>query len=116
MTELAGRADIVLSGADDAAVAIGVEDPIGWFHDRGADTVVIKDGVRGATESDGIDRTHQPALLVPAVDPGRRRRRLRRGVDQRLAARAHAGGPDGASRMISSFSRKSGVRTPATSN
>lgn len=63
----AARADVVLVGADDAD-AIGVEDPIRWAHELGAHTVVVKDGARGAVESEDGVLLHQPAIPVPVVD------------------------------------------------
>jgi len=66
--ELASLADVLLIGADDAA-AIGVADPIAWGHERGASTVVLKDGGRGASESSGGQVWQQPAIRVPVVDP-----------------------------------------------
>lgn len=60
--------DIVLTGADDASVVTG-EDPAAWFLERGATTVVVKDGARGARETDGRTTDHQPALAVDPVDP-----------------------------------------------
>lgn len=48
--ELTDLADVLLVGADDAA-SVGIQDPIAWAHERGVGTVVLKDGARGATES-----------------------------------------------------------------
>ncbi|WP_156253450.1 sugar kinase [Pseudactinotalea terrae] len=83
--ELTDLADVLLIGADDAA-SVGIDAPIAWAHERGVATVVLKDGARGATESQlssplrtdapgrhggesaGVWR--QPALTVPhVVDP-----------------------------------------------
>lgn len=66
--ELAALTDVLLIGADDAG-AIGVDDPIAWGHDRGATTVVLKDGARGARESHGGQVWAQAAPNVPVVDP-----------------------------------------------
>lgn len=68
LERLAPLADIVLTGADDAAV-VTTDDPAAWFLDRGAHTVVVKDGARGSWES-GPDGYHrQPAFDVVAADP-----------------------------------------------
>src|SRR5689334_11769526 len=61
ITWLADRADIVLTGADDARVVTD-GDPAAWFLERGASTVVVKDGIRGAFETDGHTTTHQPVV------------------------------------------------------
>lgn len=67
--ELAGFADIVLVGADEAA-RLSTSAPHTWFRARGARIVVVKDGARGAYEitHDG-QRVEQPAFGVPLVDP-----------------------------------------------
>lgn len=60
--------DIVLAGADDARV-VTAGDPAAWFLDRGAKTVVIKDGANGAYETDGVTTVHEPGRAVAPVDP-----------------------------------------------
>jgi 2-dehydro-3-deoxygluconokinase len=60
--------DIVLTGADDARVVTD-GDPAAWFLDRGATTVVVKDGAKGAYETDGTTVTHAPARDAVVVDP-----------------------------------------------
>lgn len=64
---LADRADIVLTGADDARVVTD-GDPAAWFLERGASTVVVKDGSRGAWETDGHTTTHQGVVATSLVD------------------------------------------------
>lgn len=67
--ELARHADLVFTGADEAQIISPGEDPVAWYTARGARTVVIKDGVNGATEhSDGIS-TYQGVRSVTSVDP-----------------------------------------------
>lgn len=66
--ELGDLANVLLIGTDDART-IGMEDPIAWAHGRGVETVVLKDGARGAVESHGGETWQQPALRVPVVDP-----------------------------------------------
>jgi 2-dehydro-3-deoxygluconokinase len=68
LTELAPLADVVLTGTDDAAVVTD-GDPARWFLDHGASTVVVKDGARGARETDGTTTVHQPVRPTVAVDP-----------------------------------------------
>jgi 2-dehydro-3-deoxygluconokinase len=65
---IAPYADIVLTGADDAAVVAPGEDPIEWFRARGARIVVVKSGAQGAAESDGTEHVSQPAHPVSVVD------------------------------------------------
>ena len=71
---LAKEADVVLTGADEAAILCPGADPAEWFAERGASTVVIKLGALGATEYGPTGQTsggllHQPARPVLAVDP-----------------------------------------------
>lgn len=68
LVELAPLADIVLTGTDDAAVVTD-GDPARWFLDRGATTVVVKDGTRGAWEADATGTVRQPVRPTVAVDP-----------------------------------------------
>jgi 2-dehydro-3-deoxygluconokinase len=67
--ELARHADIVLTGADESAVIAPGADPAQWYAERGAAVVVVKDGMRGATEYDQNGKVHQAARTVTAVDP-----------------------------------------------
>ena len=68
LNELAPLADVVLTGADDAEV-VTAGDPAAWFLERGARTVVVKDGVRGAYETDGIHTVRQSVRPTVALDP-----------------------------------------------
>ncbi|HEV7173384.1 sugar kinase [Pedococcus sp.] len=68
LERLSRLADIVLTGADDAAVVTD-EDPAAWFLDRGARIVVVKDGARGAREVGPQGRHQQPALGTVLADP-----------------------------------------------
>jgi 2-dehydro-3-deoxygluconokinase len=68
ITTIAASADVVLTGVDDAR-AVTDGDPAAWFLDRGASTVVVKDGANGAWETDGDTTVRQPAFAVTAVDP-----------------------------------------------
>jgi len=70
--EAAVLADIVLVGADDASYVLPAHDLASveaWFRARGADTIVWKDGARGAVEINPRDGTvDQPALSVAVRD------------------------------------------------
>jgi 2-dehydro-3-deoxygluconokinase len=66
--EIVPWCDIVLTGADDARV-VTEGDPAAWFLDRGVKTVVVKDGARGAYETDGSSVVQAPARPVTLVDP-----------------------------------------------
>ncbi|GAB3311683.1 sugar kinase [Epidermidibacterium keratini] len=66
--ELAGYADIVLVGADEAA-HLSSSAAHTWFAARGASTVVVKDGERGAYEIIDGQRIEQGVFGVPLVDP-----------------------------------------------
>ena len=63
-------ADLVLTGRDELVLLSGAEDP-GWLLERGARTVVVKDGAAGAYETDGRSRLRAAARSVPLVDPVR---------------------------------------------
>lgn len=69
---LAPLADVVLVGADDASYVLPASDldsTVTWLRDRGVDTVVWKDGARGAIELNPRDGAiEQAALTVPARD------------------------------------------------
>ena len=66
---LARQADIVLTGDEDLPAVGADTDPVRWFTDRGASTVVVKRGIDGAEET-GPDGTHRvPADPVTPVDP-----------------------------------------------
>lgn len=66
---LARHADIVFTGADEADLISPDLPPAQWYTERGASVVVVKDGIRGATEFDHDGALHQPAWNVTAVDP-----------------------------------------------
>ncbi|MCW2803184.1 MAG: 2-dehydro-3-deoxygluconokinase [Propionibacteriaceae bacterium] len=66
---LARHADIVFTGADESKIISGTADPGQWYAERGAAIVVVKDGIRGATEYDRQGQIHQAARTVTAVDP-----------------------------------------------
>lgn len=68
LSVLAERADLVLVGTDDARVLTD-GDPASWFLDRGATTVVVKDGANGASETDGRSTCRVEAARVPLLDP-----------------------------------------------
>jgi 2-dehydro-3-deoxygluconokinase len=61
-------ADIVLTGRDELELLSGAEHP-SWLLDRGARTVVVKDGAAGAYETDGATELRVAARSVPLVDP-----------------------------------------------
>ena len=61
-------ADVVLTGRDELALLSGAEDPA-WLVERGAHTVVVKDGAAGAYETDGTTELRVAARSVPLVDP-----------------------------------------------
>ncbi|PZS05681.1 MAG: sugar kinase [Pseudonocardiales bacterium] len=71
LTEVAGMADIVLAGADEAMLLSGSDDTgtaASWFLECGAHTVVVKDGVAGSWGTDGSATWHQPAMPTTTVD------------------------------------------------
>lgn len=71
VAELAGRADLVLAGADEAVRVFGTADPAGLReHLPGPDLVVVKDGAERAVavHRDGTV-TARPALTVDVVEP-----------------------------------------------
>jgi 2-dehydro-3-deoxygluconokinase len=68
LEEIAPQCDIVLTGTDDARV-VTEGDPAAWFLDRGARTVVVKDGAKGAYETDGTTVVHAPAHTAVLIDP-----------------------------------------------
>jgi len=65
-------ADVVLVGADDASYVLPDAERTAvatWFHRRGVDTVVWKDGAHGSAEIGAHDDVvEQPAVTVPVVD------------------------------------------------
>ena len=63
--DLARRADLVLTGADEARLFCGDLAPELWFAERGATTVVVKHGAAGATEHD-LTAAARPAVQAPA--------------------------------------------------
>jgi len=69
---LARRADVVLTGAEEAEIFAPGVDPVAWFGERGVATVVLKHGAEGAAEHSLTppgQQTRQPARTVPLVDP-----------------------------------------------
>jgi 2-dehydro-3-deoxygluconokinase len=70
---LAREADVVMTGADEAAHFAPGVDPVPWFAERGVTTVVMKHGELGAAEHDLTSepprKVSQPARAVPLVDP-----------------------------------------------
>lgn len=69
---LAARADIVLTGEDEAAVLSGRADPRAateWFLEQGAALVATKAGASGARVTDGTGTWERAAAPVHAVDP-----------------------------------------------
>lgn len=66
---LARQADIVLTGDEDLR-SMGVDaEPVRWFSQRGAATVVVKRGGEGAEEVGPDGRHEVPAPPVALVDP-----------------------------------------------
>jgi 2-dehydro-3-deoxygluconokinase len=71
LAELAELADIVLTGADEAALISGREGEAAtaWFLERGAHTVVVKEGAAGAWATDGEHVARVQPRPITAVDP-----------------------------------------------
>jgi 2-dehydro-3-deoxygluconokinase len=72
LRELAGSADIVLAGVEEARLLTGQEGRdamAAWFLDRGARLVVLKDGAAGSCATDGHGWVEQPAMAAQLVDP-----------------------------------------------
>jgi 2-dehydro-3-deoxygluconokinase len=70
LSELAGLADIVLTGADEAALVSGRQaNAAAWFLERGARLVVVKEGAAGAWATDGSETARVAARPVTPVDP-----------------------------------------------
>jgi 2-dehydro-3-deoxygluconokinase len=65
-------ADIVLTGRDELQLLSGADDPR-WLLERGARTVVVKDGAAGAYETDGGQRAAGGGPPRAADRPGGRR-------------------------------------------
>ncbi|MFF1834557.1 sugar kinase [Streptomyces sp. NPDC058231] len=68
---LAGSADLVLTGEDEAELVSGrtKEAAVDWFLGQGAELVVVKHGALGATATDGVSRWEIPVRPVTAMDP-----------------------------------------------
>ncbi|WP_328885182.1 sugar kinase [Streptomyces sp. NBC_00316] len=68
---LAGSADLVLTGEDEAELVSGrtKEAAVDWFLEQGAELVVVKRGALGATATDGVSRWEIPVWPVTAMDP-----------------------------------------------
>lgn len=67
--ELARHADLIFVGADEATMITGGAPTEEWFFERGAGTVVIKDGGNGAVEHAPGSSTAVGVRRVPLVDP-----------------------------------------------
>lgn len=67
--ELARLADLIFVGADEATMITGGVPTEKWFFERGAGTVVIKDGGNGAVEHTPGGSTAVGVRRVPLVDP-----------------------------------------------
>lgn len=65
---IAGTADLVFTGSDEAELLGGERGP-SVFLDAGAETVVVKHGSAGASATDGVRSWHQPVVAVAALDP-----------------------------------------------
>lgn len=71
LEEIMGQVEVFLPGLEDLRALTGIDDPdrlVEWCHDRGASTVVLKLGERGALISDGGVRSLIDAFPVRAVD------------------------------------------------
>jgi 2-dehydro-3-deoxygluconokinase len=66
---LARLADLIFVGADEAAMITGGTPVEKWFFERGAQTVVIKDGGNGAVEHGPDSSASVGVRRVPLVDP-----------------------------------------------
>lgn len=66
---LARLADLIFVGADEAAMITGGTPTEKWFFERGAQTVVIKDGGNGAVEHGPDSSAAVGVRRVPLVDP-----------------------------------------------
>jgi 2-dehydro-3-deoxygluconokinase len=71
LAELATLSDVILAGADEAALVSGAtgREAADWFLARGARIVVVKEGSAGAWATDGGSTVRVAALPVAAVDP-----------------------------------------------
>ncbi|MGW6460179.1 sugar kinase [Streptomyces sp. NPDC055078] len=72
LAPLIERADLLLTGADEARLLTGARDQDSAAEQllaRGPALVVVKDGARGARATDGTDRWEVPARPVTAHDP-----------------------------------------------
>ncbi|HLT62785.1 MAG TPA: sugar kinase [Microlunatus sp.] len=67
--ELARLADLIFVGADEAALITDGIPAEQWFFDRGAGTVVVKDGGNGAVEHTPSGSHLGAVRRVPLVDP-----------------------------------------------
>lgn len=71
LDEIVGQVDVFLPGLEDLRALTGFDDPhrlVEWCHARGASTVVLKLGARGALASAEGARTFIDAFAVQAVD------------------------------------------------
>jgi 2-dehydro-3-deoxygluconokinase len=87
-------ADVVLTGRDELELLSGAADPR-WLLDRGAGTVVVKDGAAGAYETDGRTELRAAGAQCAGGRPGRSGGRLRGRLAVRLAARGAGPAPAG---------------------
>ena len=72
MRPVVEMADVVLAGADEAALLTGTSDRLRaaeWFHKHGTSTVILKEGASGAWGSDQETVHSEPARKVTARDP-----------------------------------------------
>ena len=71
LDEIVEQTDVFLPGLDDLRALTGIDEAhrlVDWCHARGASTVVLKLGARGALASAGGARTFIAAFAVQAVD------------------------------------------------
>lgn len=69
---IAREADVVLAGADEAALLAGIDDAddaARWLIDQGAGLVVLKAGADGSRATDGSRWWQQDAVKVQTLDP-----------------------------------------------
>jgi 2-dehydro-3-deoxygluconokinase len=72
MRPVVEMADVVLAGADEAALLTGTSDRLRaaeWFHKHGTSTVILKEGASGAWGSDQEAVHSEPARKVTVRDP-----------------------------------------------
>lgn len=70
INELASMSDIVLPGTGEGKILMGSDDPetiARFYRSIGVDTVIVKDGSRGAFVSSSQGEKHYPGFRVPKV-------------------------------------------------